>query len=358
MIPDLPKGFTPSFLTKHLRQNGYLPLDGTVHTVSPTTIGDGTGMMAEIAKLDLRYRGNQGNAPTSLIAKFASQNPTNREIATAYNLYERETRFLSELDPLTDVQTPVTYLSALDGDRFLILMEDLTDYDVGSQVVGATLSESELAIDQLVKLHAPFWGKVDSIDWVPHIANSYHADNMQSLASVGAGGLIEKFGDYLTPLYLEHQASFLERLPELQAGMDEAPITLCHGDYRMENLLYGNQPHQNDATVIDWQGPLRARGMNDVALFLGQSTQTDVRRSHEQALIDRYASGLKDAGIDAGDSMELWNEYLYSLLYNWVYVTVVAGTLDTSNATAFAWMAQMVARQSAVTEDLALFDQL
>ena len=98
--------------------------------------------------------------------------------------------------------------------------------------------------------------------------------------------------------------------------------------------------------------------MNDVALFLGQSTQTDVRRSHDQALIDRYASGLKDAGIDAGDSMELWNEYRYSLLYNWVYVTVVAGTLDTSNPTAFAWMAQMVARQSAVTQDLELFDQL
>ena len=73
MIPDLPKGFTPSFLTKQLRQNGYLPLDGTVHTVSPTTIGDGTGMMAEIAKLDLQYKGNQGSAPPSLIAKFASQ---------------------------------------------------------------------------------------------------------------------------------------------------------------------------------------------------------------------------------------------------------------------------------------------
>ncbi len=215
-----------------------------------------------------------------------------------------------------------------------------------------------LAIDQLVKLHAPFWGKVDSLDWVPHIANSYHADNMQSLASIGADGLMEKFGDYLTPLYRQHHAAFLERLPDLQAGMDSAPVTLCHGDYRMENLLYGNQPHHDAAAVIDWQGPLRARGMNDVALFLGQSTQIDVRRSHERALIDRYASGLKEAGIDAGDSIELWNEYRYSLLYNWVYVTVVAGTLDTSNATAFAWMAQMVARQSAVTEDLALFDQL
>ena len=75
-------------------------------------------------------------------------------------------------------------------------------------------------------------------------------------------------------------------------------------------------------------------------------------------MIERYASGLKGAGIDAGNSIELWNEYRYSLLYNWVYVTVVAGTLDTSNETAFAWMAQMVARQSAVTEDLVLFDQL
>lgn len=358
MIPDLPKGFTPSFLTEQLQQNGYLPLDGTVHTVSPSTIGDGTGMMAEIAKLDLQYKGNQGSAPASLIAKFASQNPTNREIAAAYKLYERETRFLSELDPMTDVRTPATYLSILDQDRFLILMEDLTDYDVGSQVVGATLRESELAIDQLIKLHAPFWGKIESLDWVPHIANSYHADNMQSLASVGAPGLIEKFGDYLTPLYIEHQASFLEHLPELQAGMDEAPTTLCHGDYRMENLLYGNQSHQDDAAVIDWQGPLRARGMNDVALFLGQSTQTDVRRIHEKELIGRYLSGLEEAGVDAIHPARAWNDYRYSLLYNWVYVTVVAGTLDTSDARAFAWMAQMVARQSAVTEDLRLFEQL
>ena len=357
-IPDLPAGFTATFLTEQLHQHGCLPADGAVSNVSQSTIGDGTGMMAEIAKLHLHYDGDQGNAPDCLIAKFASQNPTNREIATAYNLYERETRFLAELDPMTEVRTPATYLSVREGDRFIILMEDLTDYDVGSQVIGATLEQSMLAIDQLVKLHAPFWGKVDSLDWVPHIANSYHADNMQSLASIGADGLMEKFGDYLTPLYRQHHAAFLERLPYLQAGMDTAPVTLCHGDYRMENLLYGNQPHHDAAAVIDWQGPLRARGMNDVALFLGQSTQIDVRRSHERALIDRYASGLKEAGIDAGDSIELWNEYRYSLLYNWVYVTVVAGTLDTSNETAFAWMAQMVARQSAVTEDLALFDQL
>ena len=88
-IPDLPAGFTATFLTEQLRQQGCLPADGAVSSVSQSTIGDGTGMMAEIAKLHMHYDGNQGNAPDCLIAKFASQNPTNREIATAYNLYER-----------------------------------------------------------------------------------------------------------------------------------------------------------------------------------------------------------------------------------------------------------------------------
>jgi len=357
-IPELPGGFNPEYLTSLLHHHGCLPAESAVIALDRSTIGDGTGMMAEIAMLHLRYEGDQGEAPSSLIAKFASQNPTNREIAIAYNLYERETRFLAELDPLTTIRTPITYVSIREDDRFLILMEDLTAYDVGSQVVGATLRQSELAIDELVKLHAPFWDKVSDIDWVPHIFDSYHADNMVDLAAIGVDGLTEKFKDYLTPVYLEHQSAFLAAIPTLQAGMDQAPVTLCHGDYRMENLLYGHSPEQDAVAVIDWQGPLRARGMNDVALFLGQSTQTDVRRAHERALVQRYVDGLKAAGIEGLTMDDAWEEYRFSLLYNWVYVTVVAGTLDVSNATAFAWMAQMVARQSAATEDLDLFSLL
>ena len=79
-IPDLPAGFTATFLTEQLHQHGCLPADGAVSNVSQSTIGDGTGMMAEIAKLHLHYDGDQGTAPDCLIAKFASQNPTNRRL--------------------------------------------------------------------------------------------------------------------------------------------------------------------------------------------------------------------------------------------------------------------------------------
>ena len=56
---------------------------------------------------------------------------------------------------------------------------------------------------------------------------------MQSLASVGAR-LMDKFGDYLTPLYGQYHAGFLERLPDLQTGMTRL-LSRCviHTEWRI-----------------------------------------------------------------------------------------------------------------------------
>ena len=98
--------------------------------------------------------------------------------------------------------------------------------------------------------------------------------------------------------------------------------------------------------------------IRNVALILAQSTRTEVRREHEQALVHSYAERLGELGVAGYAPAQAWQDYQLALLYNWVYVGVVAGTLDTSNAKAFAWMAQMVARQSAATLDLDVFQLL
>ena len=243
-IPTLPGGFSPEFLTDILHESGALPAAGRVISIARAQVGDGTGMMAELSKLLVEYAGEQGDAPNSFIAKYASQNETNREIALSYNLHERESRFVRELGPQTAAYIPKAYFSGLDEDRFLILMDDLTDYEVGSQVTGATLAQTTLAIDELAKLHSAFWHRVDALDWVPGIANSYHADNMQTFAKMGIDAVIEKFGDFLAEeLKDQRRHRFLEAIPAMQARMMSAPITLVHGDFRMENLLYGCQPN-------------------------------------------------------------------------------------------------------------------
>ena len=108
--------------------------------------------------------------------------------------------------------------------------------------------------------------------------------------------------------------------------------------------------------IIDWQGPLLGRGMVDVCLILGQSTRIEVRRQHEKALLQRYLNGLEKLGVTYVN--DAWNDYRLAHLYNWIYVIVVSGALDSSNAKAFAWMSQMIARQSAVHTDLQLQELL
>ncbi len=357
-LPELPRGFTSEFLTTILLDHGALPEGGRVATVRSAPIGEGTGMMAELAKLTVTYEGNRGDAPRTFVAKYASQNETNRRIALSYNLYERETRFVSELGPKTSVRIPRTYYSGRDDDRFLILMEDMTDYQVGSQVEGATLRQTELAIAELAKLHSAFWNRADELDWIPHIADSYHADNMRALANQGFDTVMQRFGDFVPDHLPTRREVFLGAVTELQRRMDTPPVTLCHGDFRMENLLYGCRPGHDPVAVLDWQGPLRARGMNDVALFLGQSTRTDVRRKHERDLLDGYLAGLKAGGVTGLTRDAIWHAYRQTILYNWVYVSVVAGTLDASNERAYAWMSQMVARQSEASDDLEVFQLL
>ena len=356
-LPEFPQGFTPEYLTKSLG-GVFLPEGTSISKVSQSPLGEGTGMMADIAKLDLTFEGNCEGLPNSVIAKYASENPTNREVAMLYNLYERETRFSEELDPLTEARCPEFYFTGLDNGNFVILMEDMTDYEVGSQSVGATLAQTELAIDELVKLHASFWERVDHLDWVPGIADSYHADNMNNLANSGWDTMVETFGDFIPARIRAQRDRFLAAIPGLQAQRMSAPMTLCHGDFRMENLLYGIEPEHHPLAVIDWQGPLKARGMFDVALFLGQSTQTDVRQSYEKQILERYLDGLVSRGVDGLSFDDLWSDYQSCMLYDWVYAAVVAGTLDSTNEAGFAWMSQMIARQVAASDDLDLFSML
>ena len=352
VIPELPSGFNKEYLTEVLQHQKLLPETGRVSHVTREQVGDGTGMMSEVARLVLTYESASDDLPTSFIAKYASQNETNRGIALQYKLYERETRYVSELDPLTSARTPKAFVCERQGDRFLILMEDMFDYEVGSQVEGADLKKSEIAVDELAKLHSAFWNQVDALDWVPHIANSYHADNMRQLGVLGFDGAIEKF-PHLIPEHVRGiREDFHAAVPNLQAFMDMPPITLVHGDYRMENLLYGCKPGHDPVAVIDWQGPLLARGLNDVALFIGQSTKTSVRRRHERRLLERYLRGLEAGGVVGLEFDTAWEDYRRTILYNWLYVVVVAGTLDSSNEKAYAWMSEMLKRQVAAMEDL------
>jgi len=356
-IPVMPDGITGEWLSNVLRAAGCVPADAQVAGVRRTRVGDGIGMMSELARLHLEWAEPQPGLPTTLIAKYASTNPTNRAVAMDFHVYEREVRYFAEVDQRTTASTPRCHLSVMDGENFVILMEDLADYRIGSQAAGADLADTQLAIDELAKLHAPFWDNVGAFGWVPHVADSYHAANMNAFAQSGWDQMIAVFGHLVPESFTRRRQDFLDAIPVMQARMDRAPITFVHGDFRLDNLLFSAGPGHTPVVILDWQGPLLSRGMFDVALFLGQNVLTDVRRQHERELVRRYVRGLAAFGIDYPFDAA-WSDYLDALLFQWVYATVVSGALDTSHPDTFAWMSQMIARQVAATEDHRLLERL
>lgn len=355
VLPTLPEGLTPAWLTGLFRSSAAISDDTVVTAVAIEQVGDGSGMMSELARLRLTFDGADHALPATLIAKFPSRNPTNREVAMSYRLYEREVRYFAELEHRTSAHSPATVVSERQGDNFLILMEDMAGYQVGDQAVGATLAQTQLMLAELAKLHGAFWNAVDDLEWVPGIADSYHATNMRTLIEIGWPNMVELFHASIDPQITALGERFITALPTLQARMHAAPRTLLHGDFRMENVFFGVAPEHQSVSIIDWQGPLIGKGMVDVALMLAQSTQTQVRRDHERALIAQYAEQLRDQGVTHYDPEQAWTDYEQAVLYNWVYVGVVAGTLDASNERAFQWMSKMVARQSAASLDLNVF---
>ena len=63
-LPEFPQGFTPEYLTKSLG-GVFLPEGTSISKVSRSPLGEGTGMMADIAKLDLTFEGNCACRPAS-----------------------------------------------------------------------------------------------------------------------------------------------------------------------------------------------------------------------------------------------------------------------------------------------------
>ncbi|MDH3643124.1 MAG: ecdysteroid 22-kinase family protein, partial [Gammaproteobacteria bacterium] len=197
-LPGQAADISAQWLTDVLHDSGALTSEANVAGVDWEPLGEGAGMMSDLALLRLSYSGDAGDAPASVVVKLPAESETNRAVALQFDIYAREVRYYAELDPVCTANGPRIHLSSIDADNnFAIVMEDLSDYQIGDQIVGATLEETEIAIDELAKLHSSFWDKADQIDWVPDIATSDHASIMRDGIVAGWDAMLDAFGQFI-----------------------------------------------------------------------------------------------------------------------------------------------------------------
>jgi phosphotransferase family enzyme len=262
----------------------------------------GTGQMSECYRIALTYADGQ-DGPASVVLKVAAADASSRQTGLALGLYEREVRFYTDVAPGLGGPVATCHHAAYDPATgiFDLLLGDATPAVVGDEIAGATIEQARLALTQLGRVHGPLLGDaaLAGAEWI-----NRESPLNQGLISALYAGFIDRYRDDLAP---EHRevcealvASF-DAYVAAEAGAD-GPRGLIHGDYRLDNMLFGGDGAERPLTVVDWQTVSVGPALTDVAYFLGCALPVRRRREHSEELLRTYHEALgPDAPLTLDD---------------------------------------------------------
>jgi len=314
-------------------------------------VGAGVGILSDVIRVHLQYE-EKKQAPASVIAKFSASSPDARSIANDFNFYEAESLFYNKLSHQIPVSCPECYFNYFNPDQgMVILMSDVKGKGV-DQLVGCTLDQTRSALTAMAAYHA--WGYnnvTQNFPWLRQTSNAKiyksRRDTFSLLGPLITANLTGKIPDWLEKI-IPDLCDLTEKYTET---FIKYPETLLHGDFRADNLIFdGDTP-----AIIDWQITLRGNGAYDVAMFLSQSIDPELRRRHFDELIRHYLETLQENGVkaDEKDFMYLFRLAAASCLTN---PLLIGGMIDENIPRTRQLAETLLSRACRTVEDLDCFE--
>lgn len=265
-------------------------------TVSDFTVERiGTGQMSECYRIGLTYAQPDPTVrqPASVVLKVAATDAVSRQTGLALGLYEREVRFYRSIAPRLGGAIAPCYHAAIDVTTgvFDLLLDDAVPATVGDEIAGATTEQAYLSVTELGRLHGPLLGDAALAEepWL-----NRESPLNQAMVSGLYSGFIERYGDRIAP---QHR-TVCERLVGAFDGYlaQEAARGgiqgLVHGDFRLDNQLFGCPGSSRALTVVDWQTVSRGPAFTDLAYFLGCALSAQDRLAQYDGLLQAYHEAL------------------------------------------------------------------
>lgn len=322
-VPRTLEQLTPEWLTE--------ALGAEVTDAQVIAIAEGEGFMGRLGRVTLTYAGGAEAGPASLVAKLPTDEPGAVALGQMLRVWEREARFYLDLAGRLPVRTPRCYYADGDHDSgiFAMLLEDLSPYDCGDQLVGASPDQAAAAVQWLARFHAAESGGGHSagLDWMPATATDPMYQGLGPMLEAVFPGFVDTFGALLPP----GTAGWVEQMiPRWNESMAEQllPPTLVHADFRIDNLFFDRAGDELEVVAIDWQAIALGEGLYDLAYFLGGSVPTPQRRETERALVAGYGRTLRDLGVDVPGDAELFDHYRRAVLLAMTVGALLMGQLD------------------------------
>lgn len=306
-LVDHPDRISPGWLDAVLAKNG---IEASVRSFRATPVG--TGQMADNYRLHLEYAHRPEGAPESLVAKVCSADPTSRASGAAGG-YVTEVQFYLDLADQVSIRTPHCYHGDIseEKDVFVLVLEDLAPAEQGDQIEGCSPEQASLALRNLAGLHGSSWcdSKLDAHAWLSRVTPDV-AKLFTNFLTPATEGFIDRYQARLSNEDAEVLRHFAANAEGWLVGRPEcfAPV---HGDYRLDNLLFGTPAGGAPVAAVDWQTLSIGHPGRDVAYFLGNSLRIEDRRKHEETLIRDYHRALCDQGVADYSFEQCFDDYRF-----------------------------------------------
>jgi hypothetical protein len=352
---------TPDFLNSILRAF-VEPKNATLLDVRLELLGEEGSYNAVLLRLYLTYDQPLTTGPKTLIAKLPTGQTELHERAAVFQPGLRENWFYRTGATTSPVQVPRCYFNTTDPvtGESVLLLDDLAPAQSGSWLAGASTQQAELALTSLARFHAYWWGREDRTE-IQEL-NDLLAGNWDE-----EGDLVQDLFDEAWPRFLNQQ---VEPLPDYVCNLgdgivgnlktvddlaDQGPRTLTHGDYRLDNLLYGELDGTPTCWVIDWEDVFYGSGMIDLTWFIGGCLRMEDSHS-ETDLLKLYYQGLLDGGVDDYSWEDCYADYRRAMCSAFVQ-GVLSATLDEEPSDYDVKLAQVLSRRfSAAAQRLGLLE--
>ncbi len=317
-IPENASGITPDWVAA---ATGW-----DVTAVEVEQIGVGIGVSSAVYRATL----TSTTGPKSVIVKLAALDPAAQFTSTVLSMYRREVLFFEKLGADAPVRVPQSFYGEVneDGSQFVVVMEDLAGNRICDQITGMTVEDAERAIDSLAAWHAKWWKNVDGLaesGTVVPLGSPMYPAMLPFLFDEG-WAILTGSESCQPPVELaEVGPKFGAAIGALLADLDKEPVTVLHGDYRADNIMFDPS---GTPILIDFQLTGTGSPAYDLAYFITQSLTADAASANEQALFDRWKAGVIAAGVPEGDLANIWENYRKAALFCLVYPVVASRGMD------------------------------
>lgn len=256
--------------------------------------------------------GQQAGLPRQIFVKATPDNPYLRETLSLLHMAEHEVRFYNQIQPELQTLAPQAYYArSYSGGRFLLLMEVLEARGLKPYWQGydCSLEHARAVLKALATLHATYWESErfnTDLVWVRPRTQRFGFEWHQKSFNVARQKFLDMEVDAQLPAKIIELLRYWDANDRaLYAYWDTLPATLLHGDSHLGNTF---SCPDGSAGFFDWQVIYRGHGLRDVAYFLLNSLENNVRQEYERTLVADYLDELERLGVCINRE-EAWPNY-------------------------------------------------